>query len=75
MRSGDVEGELVAGAGERDVEQSLFLGESGVRAQGHVGGEGAVDQAYDVDGVPFEALGGVHRGEREVVLVEVWWAG
>jgi hypothetical protein len=42
---------------------------------GHVGREGAVDQADDVDGVPFEALGGVHRGEGEVVLVEVWWAG
>ena len=71
----DVHRQSAPGAGHAHVEQASFLVDGLARAGGHAGGEVAVVDGQDVDGVPLEALGGVDRGQREVVLVEMRWLG
>ena len=68
QRVGDVE--LVAGARAGDVEQPAFLFDLVGAAGGHVGGDVAVGGVDDVHHVELEALGRVHGGEDQVVLVE-----
>ena len=63
--------QVVAGAGDRDVEQPVFLVEAVVVVQRHVGRERAVDGVEEVNGVPLQAFGRVDGGQDEVVVVEL----
>ena len=62
--------QLLAGARAGDVEQPALLLDLRGAAGGHVRGDVAVGGVDDVDDVEFEAFGGVHGAEDEVVLVE-----
>ena len=70
-----VQVQVVAGPGEGDVEQTVFLGQPARVTEGHIARQGAVDQVRYVHDGPFQALGGVDGGDGEVVLVQPGRAG
>lgn len=72
---GSEDSEVIAGAGECDVEESAFFFDFFSAAGGHVGGDIAVGGVDDGDGVPFESFGGVDGAEDEEVFIEEWIGG
>ena len=65
-----IEEQLVAGPGDGDVEQPLFLGQPGRGGQRHVAGHGTIDQVGQVHHGPFEALGRMYgRDDQEVLIL------
>ena len=70
-----VQVQVVAGPGQRDVEQAVFLGQPVRVTEGHVAGQRAVDQVRDVHDRPLQALGGVDGGDGQVVLVQAGRSG
>ena len=66
--------QVVARAGHRDVEQPpLLLDLRGIPG-GELAREVAVHDRQQIHAVPFLALGGVHRRQDQIVLVEVRWS-
>ena len=71
----DVQVQVLAWAGDTDVEEPAFFLETLGGGECHVGGDVAVGEVEEMHDLPFEALGGVQRAQDEVVVVEVRWAG
>src|SRR5580692_5019839 len=61
---------VVLCAGHRDIEQATFFLDLGGSADAEVRGHAAIDGVKQIYRFPLLPLGGVNRGQDEVILVE-----
>src|SRR5258708_31382914 len=67
--------EVVLGARHRNIEQAAFFLDFGRRAGAEIRWHAAVDDIEHIHRFPFLALGGMDRGQDQIVLVEQGNAG